>query len=211
MPLIKADDPRLADDLVVFDLGDLSAQAQHMMDDARKEARELYQKGYAEGRAAGQNDAMRQGMEMFERLQSAWLSALEQWEIQRQMMLDEARQSLVELAILLAEKVVRRMPAIDPTIVADQVTEALQHTAAAEPTVVRVHPTDRPLVERCLPRILMALAEARHIDIEDDPSIEPGGCVVTAGRGRIDATLNKQLQRIAERLLPARHEELEAA
>jgi flagellar biosynthesis/type III secretory pathway protein FliH len=38
--------------------------------------------------------------------------------------------------------------------------------------------------------------------LRDDPLVERGGCVLSTGKGVIDATLEKQIERIADVLLP---------
>jgi flagellar assembly protein FliH len=211
MPLIKADDAKLAQDVVVLDLADLERQSQHILERAHERAREAYQKGYAEGRAAGCEDAMRQAAESLERLQSAWLEALHDFEQQRQSLIAEAQQSLVQLAIALARRIVHRLPRMDSTVVTEQVAEALRHVLHERNPTVHLHPADRPIVERCLPRLAVALGGSWEIRLEEDPAIEPGGCIVTAGSARIDATLDTQVRRMAELLLPECIRGLEAA
>lgn len=216
MPLIKAQDAdRLSDDLVVLDLADLSRTAQalrlkaeqeaeRIVAAARDRARQEHEKGYAQGLAAGHEEALRQSTEKLNQIAAAWAAALERWNSERQGMVLEARQSLIELAMMLAERIVHRVPRIDPSVVAGQVAQAIQHVTAPHDATVRVNPSDRPLVEHYLRRVARDLDGSEHITLVDDPSIEPGGCIVTArdGRGRIDATLGKQLQRMAELLLP---------
>ena len=45
------------------------------------------------------------------------------------------------------------------------------------------------------------IGQCTHAELRDDPSIGRGGCVISTGRGRIDATIDRQLERISQALL----------
>ena len=66
---------------------------------------------------------------------------------------------------------------------------------SAHDASVCIHPVDRPMLENALPDLLKELATLEHIELVDDEAITPGGCVVAFGQGRIDATIERQLQR----------------
>jgi len=230
MALIKsqhADD--LAHDAIVLDLGDLRRQARVLMDrakleaerivaEAKQEAEQLtagaehkgYEAGHARGleegrtagHAAGRAEAIAEYRQQLDQLQEAWVHAARQWDADRRTMLLEARQSLLALAIQLAEKIVRRVPKIDPSIVVDQVAEAIEYVARPCDVTVRVNAQDRPLLDDAMTQLIDELGQVEHAHLVNDERITPGGCVVTYGAGHIDATLETQLQRVVDALLP---------
>ena len=108
----------------------------------------------------------------------------------------------VPVAVKLAEKVVRRVPSIDPTVVVDQVAEAIDYVARPCDVTVRIHPDDQPLVAEAMPMLVEQFANIEHVNLTTDETITRGGCTVSFGQGRIDATLDTQLDRIAEAMLP---------
>lgn len=220
---------RLAEDAIVLDLGDLRRQAEQMkreaeteaariVEEAQAEARRLtdgaekagseigYAKGHAEGleagRAEGHAAALEEATGALGKLQEAWVNAARQWDGERGEMVLEARQSLLELAVRMAEKIVRRVPRVDPAVVQHQVAEAIGHVTGPSDVKVVVHPEDVGLVEEALPGVVEALGQVRHVSLVEDESIGRGGCVVQHGTGRIDATLDTQLRRLVETLLP---------
>lgn len=218
-----------AQDAIVLDLGDLRREADRLRRQAHEEAERIraearaeaqrltegaeqrgyeagYNKGHAEGleagRKEGHDEALKQAESSLTQLQQAWVNAAKQWDAERREMLREARQSVLRLAIRMAEKIVRRVPAVEPRIVQDQVAAALEHVARPCDVTVRIHPEDRDLVEHAIPQAAEQLAHGEHVILKEDTSIERGGCVIDYGKGRIDATLGTQLDRLVEALLP---------
>ena len=234
MPLLKEQQAgELTRDAVVLDLGDLKQQADEIkrrareeadriVADARAEAERLtadadqrgyeagYERGRAEGheagRAEGHAEAMQQTADRLEQMQQSWTEAGERWESERRQMLLDARQSLLELALQVARKVVKRVPEVDPSVVVDQVEAAVDQMARPADVALRVHPDDRALIEEAMPTLTDRYDQLQHVKLTEDERIERGGCVLSYGRGRIDATLDQQLQRLVETLLPEREE-----
>lgn len=216
-------------DVIVLDLGDLRrqgeqlkaqarAEAQQIIEQARRDAQNVahgaeeagwqrgekagYEKGLAEGRQTGHDEAMAQSAEQLAALHKAWSDALAAWQAQRRQMILDANQSLMELAVTLARKIIHRVPQVDPRAVADQVAAAVDHVARPSRITVRINPQDRPVIQNALPGIIDQAIQVTGADIVDDANIQPGGCVITYGRGRIDATLDKQLDRLVHTMLP---------
>lgn len=230
MALIKSSRAEQAmRDVIVLDLGDLSRQADELKAQARAEAQRIieqgkgqahkvaqgaeeagrqrgekagYEQGLAEGRKTGHAEALARTDEQLGQLQKAWSEALGAWEAQRRQMILDANQSLMELAVTLSRKIIHRVPQVDPQAVADQVAAAVDYVARPSRIAVRINPADRPVVEQALPGIVDQAIQVTGADIVDDPTIKPGGCVITYGRGRIDATLDKQLDRMVQTMLP---------
>jgi len=225
LPLLKHTSvDRIAGEAVVLDLGDLRQQADAILYDARRlssaraEAQKLtdaaehigreqgqaegYAQGLEEGRAAGHAEALASNNEQLNQLQQAWIHAAQQWEDQRRKMVLDAEQSVVELALAIAEKVIRRVPRIDPTVVADQVQAAVAYLTHPTHVRLRINPADRPLLEEAMPDLCRALPNLTHVELIDSDDIEPGGCIVSYDQGRIDATLDKQIERLTLALLP---------
>jgi len=230
MAVIKsAQSSRLLKEAVVLDMGDLGRQAQRILNEARREAEEIIQdakaqadrlvagadaRGYAEGVARGHGEGLEAGRkegrelalaewrEQFEDLSKAWTEALASWELQRDDMLHDAREGVIRFALALAGKVVRRMVQTDPAIVRDQLSEALALVARPTSLEITLHPDDRAAAENELPQLAAKIASCRHTSIREDPSMSRGGCIISTAGGRVDASIETQLDRIAEALFP---------
>lgn len=213
----------------VFDLGDVKRQAQQLLADAQRDADAIVQKarqeaqrltsgaaqeGYARGFEQGLNEGRERGSrEGFEetvkqltpRLQTlidAWNAALMQWESDRTCMFLEAKRDVLELALRMARMIVHRHIAVDQSVVADQLVAALKYVGKTSSLVVAVHPSDRELMSKTMPALLEQLGRCEQVALRDEPSLQPGGCVIATEGGRVDASIETQLRRLTESLIP---------
>ncbi len=213
----------------VFNLGDLTRESKHVLREAKERAQQIMQqaeqeaatlvasatdRGFAEGkdrglaqgreegRKAGRAEAIGEFTPQLADLQVAFTAAFEQWEADRNSMLLAAREDVLRLALAVAEKVTHRIIQTDSTVIGDQLAEALALLVAPRAVTVAVAPQDRALVESMLPELIDKINTCTHAAIRDDPSVTRGGCVISTGAGRIDATIERQIQRIVDTLLP---------
>lgn len=231
MSVIKANDTiGFTKDAVVLDLGDLGRQAARIrmlaedqagkiITQAERKAKELIDgaekigfeqghqagmgQGLAEGRKQGRQEALEEAREQLQQLQAAWSDVATQWDGQTKDMLIEARQVMVEFALNMAERLVHRVIEVDPTVVVDQVAGALALVLKPMEVSVRVHPSELPIISEALPELMAEFDHLKHIHLAEDAQVSPGGCVVAYGQGEIDATIEKQIQRIVDLILPS--------
>jgi flagellar assembly protein FliH len=114
----------------------------------------------------------------------------------------EFEQQAAALAFEVARKIVRECAEEKRDVIVNQVRTAVTrvHDAVREHALVRirVHPDDLPVAEQ-LRDMLAGTFEARvGIMFEGDADITRGGCVVQTGTRLVDATLESQLDRLAE-------------
>lgn len=241
MPVLKNQHAApLVRDAVVLDMGDLKRQAERILAAAEVKAQAVIESAQAEGAAQaaearaqaleegraegleqgrtegleqGRAEAFEQASQQLSQLQAAWVGAAGQWDADRQAMLREAKQAVVELSLRFAEKLVHRSVEADPGVIVDQVGAALSHVLKAADVSVRICPDDRPLLEKAMPDLAERFDHLKHIHLVDDPDVGRGGCLLTYGRGTIDATIDTQLRRVAEAILPSqsRSDELGSA
>jgi flagellar assembly protein FliH len=213
----------------VFDFADVKQQAQQLIDAAQQQATEIVQAarheagrltsgaaeaGYARGLEQGLNEGrergQREGFEStvkelkpkLEATLAAWNDALDRWESERTCMFLEARRDVLELALKLARKVVHRHIELEPEIVSDQLAAALMYVGKTSSLLVSIHPRDREMLDRTLAPILERLGRAEHVTLREDESLARGGCVIRTEGGRVDASIETQLRRLTESLLP---------
>jgi flagellar assembly protein FliH len=231
MALIKnADATRLVRRAIVFDLDDVDREARRLIDDARAEARAIVEEARAAARrereaavAAGRQEGVERGLaegleqgraegrqEVLEALQpridqlvQAWQEALESWESRRHELLHQGREDVLAFAFTLARKIVHRVVEIDGQVAAGQVEAALALVSRPSALEVAINPEDRAVVEAILPGLVTAIGRCEDVSLRDDPAMTRGGCRVSTAGGAIDATIETQLERLADALLPA--------
>jgi len=230
MPLMKETQvDQIAHEAIVLDLGDLRKQAEQLMRQAHEQAQrvldaanteakrltdEAHGIGHAAGLEAGRAEGIEQGRaegyaealaamrEQLSQVERNWTATLDQLDSQRREMMLDARHDVLELALAIAERVVKRVPAVDPSIIEDQLVAAIEQVARPSDLTISINPQDADLVREALPRIVEQCEQAQHVNVIERDDISRGGCAISYGRGRIDATLDTQLQRIVETLLP---------
>lgn len=230
---------RVAQDAIVLDLGDLARQGDAVRAAARKEAEAILTRAAAErerlvaggreeglaqglaegrakgeklGRAAGEEKALAEHKATLATLEAAWNGALDAFEKERSALIEEAGRETVRLAAMIAERVVKRVVAMDGSVVRGQLEAALQLVTRPTRLVVTVNPADEELVRRALPVLAARLAQARDVEVRTDESVSRGGVIARhAGGGWIDAGVESQLDRIVDALLPGGRGEAQAA
>jgi flagellar assembly protein FliH len=165
-----------------------------------------YERGLAEGRQQGLEEGHKEAYEQagprLEMIQQGWLDAADKWDQMRLELDREARRAVLELALRLAERVVGRVIKMDEGVIEDQLSSVLVHVLRPLDVTVSICMDDRPVLERAMPRLLREFSNVKHVSLTDSPSVSRGGCVVSFGQGCIDATIEKQMQRLLEMLVP---------
>ncbi|MEM9414062.1 MAG: FliH/SctL family protein [Planctomycetota bacterium] len=230
--------PPAMKEAIVLDLGDLGAQAakirmraeaeaERIIEDAHARAAEIVtqreqeaeERGYAAGLAKGQAEGQEQGkaealanaQDEIAHLTAAWSDVATRWETQRVAMERDARQSVTAFALRAVEKIVHRVIATDSDTVSRQVGAALEQVLSQHDIVVRIHPDDRERVEDTLPQLVSRIGGLGHVLLVDDHDIGRGGVALAFGSGHIDATIEKQLARITDLVLPGTNCETQQA
>lgn len=230
MPLIKpAESGRGVRSAVALDLSDLSRQGEAIVARAREEAAAIVSaaraerqrliadaaekgrvegtsRGHAEGResglAQGRAEALAEWRERLETLERNWTTALAAFESQREAMVEDARIGAVRLALAVAERVIGRAIAADPSPIAAQVEAVLRALARPSALTISVHPADEEAVRTALPGLAGRIAAAKSVTVVADDALDRGACVARTAGGVIDASVGVQLDRIAAALLP---------
>lgn len=219
----------LLDKSAFIDLGDLSRQSTRILEESQSKANQILkeanekaekiiagaeEKGFTEGEKQGNIVGHKAGFEtgreealnhigpLLEELKKSFSSAIEQWENERNQLFLEARDDVLEFALAMAKKITHKVVQTDLGIVKDQVIEALMLLAEPTSVVVSVAPQDRQTIEGMLPDIVQQLSNCTHIELQDDPEITQGGCLITTKQGSIDATIERQIERIVDTLCP---------
>jgi flagellar biosynthesis/type III secretory pathway protein FliH len=114
--------------------------------------------------------------------------------------LQQWRDLTVDLAIAMAEKLVRQSMASGLEPLRVWLEEALMMMRDARDVHILVHPDDFTWAGRYLQQMAKHVPHAGTAEILPDPEISRGGCVVRCQHGQIDQQLETQLARLGEQL-----------
>ncbi|MEO1128905.1 MAG: FliH/SctL family protein [Planctomycetota bacterium] len=220
---------KLLQDAIVLDLGDLRREAERLearareqasaiLDEARAERERIiegadaqghtegHERGLAEGREAGLAEGRTQGIQSMEelltRLSAQWEGALGGFLEQREQILSDARMDVLRLATLIASRVTKRVIEIDPKVAEAQLEAALRLVLQPTRLLITVHPEDHVLIAEVLPTLVQRFGNDLHTQVHEDASLERGSCVLRTDRGEVDASIDGQLERMIDALLP---------
>ncbi|MEO0963877.1 MAG: FliH/SctL family protein [Planctomycetota bacterium] len=230
MAVMKTGGKSLVRDAVVLDLGDLGAQAARLrmqaearaaqiVGDAEAKAKALvdaahgqgfdqgkaegHEQGLAEGREQGRQEALTAKADELAQLVAAWSDVGGQWDGYRRDLEREARETVLDFALKLGERLVHRLVDVDRSIVVDQLAAALSTVLEPSDVKVLINPADRATLEEAMPELLAEFAQFQHVKLVDDGDVGRGGCVVSYGQGEVDATIDTQLRRVLDVILPS--------
>jgi flagellar assembly protein FliH len=146
------------------------------------------QGGYREAESAAGERRARE----VELLQRKVAETVERMVSLRETMRRQMEEDLVHLAVAIARRILRRELSVDPAALAGVVRAAIEQTDAAQLHRLRVAPGDREAVERMLAGMRLPSA----VEVVADPSLESGAAILETARGKVDASVETQLQEV---------------
>lgn len=224
MPLIKA---HHAPSLTPFSMADIEAaarrillraraQAEQLLAEAQEQAENLRTAAAAEGLAAGRQEGLRQGREegcraghdealaaaqaQLTQLIQTLSSTAAQLDASRRELQASAVAEVVDLAIALARRVIKRQAAADPQVLTANLAQVMPLVIHAADVRIVLHPSQTQLLEKELPNLQLQWPNLKHVEIIGDESVAPGGCRLKTLQGDVDADLCAQLDRIVEEM-----------
>ncbi|MEN3186382.1 MAG: FliH/SctL family protein [Atribacterota bacterium] len=182
---------------------ELLARAQNAAEAIKSEAwEEGWKKGLQEGREAGKEEIRKifdQKIVVWEK----WLAAIRE---SRAEILVNLGEPILEFSFALARKIIGREIEREPFIEAI-VERALQKLSNRERVLVRVNRNDYVRIKEMKEELLRRIDGLGYLEIQEDPRVEEGGCIVETVFGNIDAQIETQLLNLREELLKVVREE----
>lgn len=143
---------------------------------------EAYDRGLAEGLAAGR-EQVRQKVLSMDALVQQLVAPLQELD-------PRVERELLEMSFAIARQLIFRELTIEPAEILPVVREAMDQLPVALNEVrIRLNPADAELVRSELPRA----DSGRAWTVIDDPSVQSGGCLVESRTARVDARIETRL------------------
>lgn len=186
-------------------LGQIRQQARTILEEAKQEAERYREQVIQEARV----EARKQIEELVQQQVKAQLAPfIPSWEEAtnkivelRHNWMKEWEEGAVNLACMIAEKVVRHEIKTRPEVVSDLLREAIELVSGATQIEILIHPADLELVESQLNVLTRGLDKTANVSVNVDESIEQGGVKVVTNQGEVDQTIETRLGRIHDELV----------
>src|SRR5215475_2696270 len=155
--------------------------------DRRRAEQEAYERGHAEGLAAGKDQAAAELAPVLDRLARslADLSSL------RPRIRKNAEVDLIKLSMAIARRVLHRELTLDPESISGLIKVALEKLQSREVSRVRTHPDYETIIKSLLERF-----GATQIEVVRDTSLQRGDVLFETPHGTLDASIESQLREI---------------
>ena len=173
-------------------LNEFRKEASVLVQHAKDEAEQIRERAREIGTQEGYTQSLKENNEAFDftvrRLQAIAGDML----AKRTALLSETQNQMVELVLLIAHKVVKKISTEERGIVVENVRAALKLLESERRVEIRVHPDDLAHSHVGLKELTSALESERTISFYADPNVERGGCVIETDLGNIDARISSQ-------------------
>lgn len=146
-----------------------------------------YAQGYSDGERAGADLAAQQ----LQPVMQSFRKTTEELAAYKPTLRAEAEQELVELALVIARRVIHREVQVDRSSVVGIVRACVERINGAEIHRLRVNPADAEVLAEYFRQ-----SDRSDIEIVPDQSVAPGGAILHTSQGQLDARLESQLREI---------------
>lgn len=155
--------------------------------------REAFATAYAQGERAGIEAGTTRADAMLRRLSDT----LRELDELRRSMIRQTEHQIVQLAVEMARRILRREVQVDSDLLCAMARVALDRLGDAAPATIRLNPEDyHAIVAR-----QGGSWAGNHVNVVADPAVGRGGCMVESSFGFIDASVEAQFRVLEEALL----------
>lgn len=161
---------------------------QLLQQDRERVEQEAYQRGFAEGKNVGQQQAKAELQPVLDQLGKslAMLSSL------RSRIRSEAEGDLLKLAISIARRVLHRELTLEPESIEGLIRVALEKLHSRDLCRIRVHPDQESAIRNALERF----SNSQKVELVADSSMQCGDVIFETAHGNLDASIESQLREI---------------
>lgn len=152
--------------------------------------KEAFQQGFQAGTEAAEKSARAN----YEQALAGLRGAASAFEEARPALLAEAQHELVDLAFAIARRVLRREIGVDPAATRAIASACMAEAGGAPVKRIWVHPDDVAAVSEGV---------GEGVEVKADDKMSRGGAVIETERGRLDGSIETQLEEIAKGLADA--------
>jgi flagellar assembly protein FliH len=176
-------------------------EAEEIVAEAEQKAqgidKDAYERGFQQGKEEGFTAGKAEMERLIERLHTILSRAVER----RNQIIEESEMQLVSLVLQIAKKVVKVISENQKNVVVNNVIQALRKLKSKADVIVRVNLADVKLTTEHTRDLINKIENVQNVQVLEDSSVDPGGCIIETDFGRIDARISSQLNEIEERIL----------
>lgn len=195
--VIKADAEKEAAQIVEK----AKAEAAQIVADAQAQHDKIVSEARNEGFEQGSKEGYEKGSAEVERLIDRMHKILEAVMQRREEILQDTESQIVELVILMARKVIKILSENQKNVIMANTVAALRKVKTRGSVTLRVNIEDVKLTTAHADEFIQHVENVQGITVQEDSSVEKGGCIVETDFGAIDARISSQLTELENKIL----------
>jgi flagellar assembly protein FliH len=153
------------------------------------------------GRVAGREAGFAEGKAEVERLIQRTQVVLERAQDKRGEILAETEQEIIDLVLLISRKVIKVISENQRNVVISNVVQALRKVKGRGNIIIRVNMVDVKLSTEHIKDFIQLVEGSKSLQVVEDSTVDPGGCVIETDFGEIDARISSQLAELETKIL----------
>jgi len=177
-------------------------KAESMLQKARQEKESIEMEAYNRGIQQGQEQGMKMALKRLEPLFATFENAVAEMEKVRSELCAQHEHDLIDLAMMIAAKIVQHEVAVKPESILDIVRAASKHLTATDEIRLKLNPSDREYLHEMEEILGRKLTDRKIIHVMEDTGISRGGVLIETAFGDIDATIEAQVEHLRSTILP---------
>ncbi|QEN03732.1 flagellar assembly protein FliH [Thiospirochaeta perfilievii] len=175
-------------------------EAEKIINEAKAETEKIKAEAYNEGVNLGKEEGYNSGRDEVQRLVDRVHKVLNAAIDKRRDIIMEAENQMVELVLLISQKVVKVISEEQKNVVLSNVIQALRKMKSRGEVEIKVNLADVALTTEHIKDFMEMIESVSAITVLEDSTIEKGGCIIETNLGRIDARISSQLREIEDRI-----------
>ncbi len=152
----------------------------------------IEEKAYQNGMAAG----IKQEEDKLTQVSRALAQAAQKLSTQSESIMQRSAEDMLQLVMAIARRIIQVEIDEHKETVVRIVQQTINAAVQAEEFHIRVNPEDLQMLNEHKPLFIASLSGLSNIEFVADRTITRGGCVLESSSGRVDATLETQLDEI---------------
>ncbi len=177
------------------------AEAEAVIQEGQGKAKEAKDQGFNEGWQVGYTESVKKAEEEMKGSLLAAERTLAEAKEERTKIICEAENEIVQLAVMVAQKVINHEVTTHSELIVGIVKKALEKVRDREEILIRVSPDDIDMVIDNQEEVVSGTKGIKKMKMLADNGITAGGCVIETSNGTVDARVERQLSEIEHSLL----------
>jgi flagellar assembly protein FliH len=190
-----------ADSEVERVLSQAKTDAEQLIEEANRRVEQIELESKNRGFEAGRKEGFEEGNAEVERLVERLHVILNGAIEKRNDIIEEAESQLIDLVLLISQKVVKVISDNQKNVVVNNVVQALRKLKSRGNVAIHVNLADLELATDNVNNFITMVENVQSITVLEDTSVDRGGCIIETDFGQIDARISSQLKEIEDSIL----------